>query len=102
MEGGLTGARRAGFEKHAGPVGRPSGVSSSAPPPAPFEPRRLLLVFGAVIALGNLVGWAVADLHRFGAVTARGPRTALLVASAVLALYLVVRAAEWITARDAA
>lgn len=65
-------------------------------------PRRLLLVFGTLIALGNLVGWTVADYRRHGELTSLGLERAAFVGSAVLALYIVLRLALLVTRRDAA
>lgn len=67
-----------------------------------WMPRRLLLVFGTLVALGNLVGWTVADYHRLGTFTLRGVERAVFVLTAVLALYLVLRLALLVTHRDAA
>lgn len=66
-----------------------------------WVPRRLLLVFGTLIALGNLVGWTLADYHRLGEWTLRGAERAAFVLTAVLALYLVLRIALYVTQRDA-
>ena len=66
-----------------------------------LRPRRMLLLFGVLAAVGNLVGWALVDWGRYGFVTAHGPRTALFVLSATLALYLVLRLALLVTRQDA-
>ena len=66
-----------------------------------WVPRRLLLVFGSVVALGNLVGWTVADYQRLGEFTMRGAERAAFVLTAVLALYIVLRLALYVTQRNA-
>lgn len=66
-----------------------------------WVPRRLLLIFGAVVALGNLVGWTVADYQRLGEFTLRGVERAVFVGLAVLALYIVLRLALLVTHRNA-
>ena len=71
------------------------------PMPHDWRPRRLLLVFGTLVALGNLVGWTVADYHRLGEFTLRGVERALFVTLAVVALYIVLRLALLVTQRDA-
>lgn len=65
-------------------------------------PRRLLLVLGTVIALGNLVGWTVADYRLHGELTTLGLERAAFVWTAVLALYIVLRLALLVTRQDAA
>jgi hypothetical protein len=65
-------------------------------------PRRLLLLFGSVIAAANLVGWTVVDYLRYGEFTSHGVRMAVFVLSAVLALYIVLRFALLATRQDAA
>lgn len=65
-------------------------------------PRRLLLLFGLLIAVANLVGWTVVDYLRFGVLTLHGVRMAIFVSSAVLALYIVLRFALLATRQDAA
>ena len=69
--------------------------------PHDWRPRRLLLVFGTLVALGNLVGWTVADYHRLGVFTLRGVERAVFVTLAVVALYIVLRLALLVTQRDA-
>lgn len=64
-------------------------------------PRRLLLLFGTLVAAANLVGWTVADYLRLGEITARGIRQGVFVMSAVLALYIVLRLALLVTRQDA-
>lgn len=66
-----------------------------------WVPRRLLLVFGGLVALGNLVGWTVADYQRLGEFTSRGVERAAFVTTAVLALYIVLRLALAVSRRDA-
>lgn len=63
-------------------------------------PRRLLLLFGAVIAAVNLVAWSLADLSLFGYVTTRGLRMALFALSATLALYIVLRIAQAVVGEE--
>ena len=65
-----------------------------------WVPRRLLLAFGALVALGNLVGWTVADYHHLGELTFRGAERAAFVLTAVLALYIVLRLALYVSHRD--
>ncbi len=64
-------------------------------------PRRLLLLFGTLAAAANLVGWTAADYLRYGDLTLRGVRQGVLVLSAVLALYIVLRLALLVTRQDA-
>ena len=64
-------------------------------------PRRLLLIFGLLIAAGNLIGWTWVDYARYGELTLHGVRMAIFVCSAVLALYLILRFALLITKQDA-
>lgn len=63
-------------------------------------PRRLLLIFGTLIALGNLVGWTVADYRLRGELTTLGLERALFVWTSVLALYIVLRLALHVMHRD--
>lgn len=65
-------------------------------------PRRLLLLFGSLIAAANLVGWTAVDYVRYGALTLHGVRMAVFVLIAVLALYIVLRFALLVTRQDAA
>ena len=63
-------------------------------------PRRLVLIFGLLIAVCNLVGWTWVDYARYGVLTLHGVRMAIFVCSAVLALYLVLRFALLATKQD--
>jgi len=68
----------------------------------PPAPRQLLLVFGMIIAVANFIGWAAADYATYGTLTERSLRMALFAASAVLALYLVLRLALFVTGEESA
>lgn len=68
------------------------------PPPA----RRLLLVFGTLIAGMNLVVWTATDYAEYGVLTSRGLTMALFVMTAVLILYVVLRLALFVLDEDAA
>ncbi len=63
-------------------------------------PRRLLLLFGMLVAAANLVGWTVADYLRYGEWTSTGIERAVFVIIAVLALYIVLRLALLVTQQD--
>lgn len=63
-------------------------------------PRRLVLLFGLLIAAANLVGWTAVDYLRYGVLTLHGVRMAIFVSSAVLALYIVLRLALLATRQD--
>ncbi|MEM1043296.1 MAG: hypothetical protein AAGI91_11785 [Bacteroidota bacterium] len=63
-------------------------------------PRRLLLLFGALVAAANLVGWTMADWMRYGEWTTTGIERAVFVLCAVLALYIVLRLALLVTHQD--
>ncbi len=65
-------------------------------------PRRLLLLFGSLIAAANLIGWTAVDYARYGTFTLHGVRMAVFVLCAVLALYIVLRLALLATRQDAA
>jgi len=63
-------------------------------------PRRLVLIFGLLIAVGNLIGWTWVDYTRYGVFTLHGVRMAIFVCSAALALYLMLRFALLVTKQD--
>lgn len=63
-------------------------------------PRRLVLLFGLLLAGANLVGWTAVDYLRYGVLTLHGVRMAIFVSSAVLALYIVLRLALLATRQD--
>ena len=63
-------------------------------------PRRLLLLFGGLVAVANLVGWTLADWMRYDEWTTTGIERAVFVLVAVLALYIVLRLALLVTRQD--
>lgn len=66
------------------------------PPPA----RRLVLLFGGLIAAVNLVIWTLVDYSTYGLLTTRGLVMGLFVLTAVLLLYVILRLAILITGED--
>ncbi len=74
-------------------------ASTAARMPRP-KARRLLLIFGSLIAVFNFVMWTARDFATYGELTTRGLMMALFVLTATLLLYVVLRLGIMLTGQE--